>query len=326
MALYRTVQVSFWSDAVVVDEFTAEDKYFYLYLLTNPHTNLCGCYEVSTKQIALELGYSTESVKSLINRFASYHNLVKYDEKTRELIVLNWYKYNWTSSPKFRKPLEKEIAAVKNVSFRNYLVSLFNNMGTDGMCDTADAAGNGSGQFGDSEAEKYGIDTVSENVDTSVTVTNTVPNTDTVSDNVTEEEQDFDYGTITLSEPKKTSNVDDVKRVLEAWNALGMSSTVTKITATGDRGRQLNARLKEYGVDAVVEVISSVAKCPFLKGENDKGWEATFDWIIRPNNFAKVQSGNYLKRCRNNGQGVGGRNNGNTGREPYPRGKIGITL
>ncbi|MFR8334921.1 MAG: hypothetical protein ACLU9S_23255 [Oscillospiraceae bacterium] len=28
----------------------------YLYCMTNPHTNLCGCYEVSIKQMANETG------------------------------------------------------------------------------------------------------------------------------------------------------------------------------------------------------------------------------------------------------------------------------
>ena len=51
MAIYRNVRLSFWTDNKVIDEFTPEDKYFYLYLLTNPQTNLCGCYETSYKSM-----------------------------------------------------------------------------------------------------------------------------------------------------------------------------------------------------------------------------------------------------------------------------------
>ena len=43
MAVFRTISNSFWTDSKVDDTFTPEDKYFYLYLLTNPHTNICGC-------------------------------------------------------------------------------------------------------------------------------------------------------------------------------------------------------------------------------------------------------------------------------------------
>ena len=61
MAIYRTVSMSFWTDNKVTDDFTPEDRYFYLYLFTNPHTNLCGCYEISIKQIANEMGYSKDT-------------------------------------------------------------------------------------------------------------------------------------------------------------------------------------------------------------------------------------------------------------------------
>ena len=34
MAIYRNVQTSFWTDPKVADDFTPEDKFFYLYLFT----------------------------------------------------------------------------------------------------------------------------------------------------------------------------------------------------------------------------------------------------------------------------------------------------
>ena len=114
MALYRTISMSFWTDSKVVDEFTPEDRYFYLYLFTNPHTNLCGCYEISIRQMANELGYAKDSVENLIKRFESVHNVIRYSSVGKEILLLNWYKYNWTKSEKFRVPLIKEIEQVKD--------------------------------------------------------------------------------------------------------------------------------------------------------------------------------------------------------------------
>ena len=142
MATYRQVQLSFWTDSFIADNFSAEDKYFYLYALTNLHTSLCGCYEVSEKQIAKEMGYSVESVEAILDRFEKNFNLIRYDKKSKELLLLNWSKYNWTSSPKFRPPLERSIEEVKNTDFRNFLVDLLNGE------DTSDF--------------RYRIDTVSE--------------------------------------------------------------------------------------------------------------------------------------------------------------------
>ncbi|MED1565767.1 hypothetical protein [Bacillus paramycoides] len=117
MAKYRHVQTSFWSDARVSEEMTPEDKYFYLYLMTNEHTNQIGVYQITRKQMAFELGYSIESVKALLERFINHHELVVYNEETRELCILNWGKYNLN---KGGKPIEdcikKELKSIKDLS------------------------------------------------------------------------------------------------------------------------------------------------------------------------------------------------------------------
>ena len=156
MAIYRTVSMSFWTDSKVIDDFTPEDKYFYLYLFTNPHTNLCGCYEISMKQVVAETGYSKETVENLINRFEKVHDVIRYSPATKEILILNWHKYNWTTSDKFRKPLLKELNQIKNETFAEYLIKIFN--------------GN---------EVKYGIDTTCIDIPVTVSVTDTVSDTNT---------------------------------------------------------------------------------------------------------------------------------------------------
>lgn len=125
LAIYRSVQMTFWTDAKVVDNFTPEDRYFYLYLLTNPHTNLCGCYEISFKQISDETGYTKEVVERLLDRMENVHNVIRYSKITKELLMINWSKFNWTKSDKFRKPLLAEIESVKELAFKNFLIGLY---------------------------------------------------------------------------------------------------------------------------------------------------------------------------------------------------------
>ena len=174
MALYRTVAISFWTDSKVVDDFTPEDKYFFLYLFTNPHTNLAGCYEVSVRQMANETGYSVETIERLLYRFSNVHKVAYYSKDTKEIMLLNWHKYNWTKSDKYRKPLGDCIAKIKNQTFRDYLQKIYDGeecgYGIDTICiDT-----------------KYGIDT---------TNTNTITNTDTNSISFTDSKptKDIDY-------------------------------------------------------------------------------------------------------------------------------------
>lgn len=124
MAIYRNIQMSFWTDSKVADELTPEEKFFYLYLLTNPHTNLAGCYELSLRHAAFETGYTKETIERLVDRFEKVHKLVCYSKDTKEILLLNWHKYNWTKSEKFRKPLKSEIRSIKCDAFREYLYGL----------------------------------------------------------------------------------------------------------------------------------------------------------------------------------------------------------
>ena len=124
MAKYRNVYMSFWTDSKVIEKFTPEDRYFYLYLMTNPHTSLCGCYEVSLTQMANETGYNKDSIEKLIVRFMEVHDLIRYDFSTNEVIILNWHKYNWNNSGKLIAGVENGIECVKNPVFKQYLEHL----------------------------------------------------------------------------------------------------------------------------------------------------------------------------------------------------------
>lgn len=124
MAYYRTLHLSFWTDPKVDDEFTPEDKYFYLYLLTNPHTNLVGCYEVGIKQMVKETGYNEDTVQRLLRRMEEVHKVIRFSRKTKEVLILNWHKYNWTKSPKFLTGAENEAKNIKCESFREYIYTV----------------------------------------------------------------------------------------------------------------------------------------------------------------------------------------------------------
>jgi hypothetical protein len=78
------------------------------------------------KQIANETGYNTDTVSRLLDRFQNVHRTLEYCKETKEILILNWFKYNWTASPKLDKPLLKDIESIKNEGFRNYVGSLYN--------------------------------------------------------------------------------------------------------------------------------------------------------------------------------------------------------
>lgn len=127
MAIYRTVHVSFWTDPKVDDDLTPEEKYFFLFLLTNPHTNLCGCYEISMKQMVRETGYNEDTVIRLLRRLEQVHGVIRYDPSTKEVFVLNWGRYNWSKSGDVMAGVAKSVACIKSKEFRQ----AFSSMGID---------------------------------------------------------------------------------------------------------------------------------------------------------------------------------------------------
>ncbi|MCG4579826.1 DnaD domain-containing protein [Clostridium cochlearium] len=112
MAKYRQLYTEFWSDGFIVD-LTAQEKYFYLYLMTNAKTTQCGIYELPKSIISNEIGYDRETVDNLLQKFIKY-NKILYSEDTKEIMILNWSKYNIPSSPNAVKCINKEIKTIKN--------------------------------------------------------------------------------------------------------------------------------------------------------------------------------------------------------------------
>ncbi len=64
----------------------------------------------------------------------------------------------------------------------------------------------------------------------------------------------------------------------------------------GKRRRTLDARFREYGSDAVAEVIRKASDSRFLNGDNRNSFVASFDWMMRPANFIKIWDGNFDDR------------------------------
>lgn len=85
----------------------------------------------------------------------------------------------------------------------------------------------------------------------------------------------------------------DLSSIMSKWNELGLN-VIRDIK--GNRKTLLQARIKEHGLDAVLEALDKVADSDFLHGQNNSGWTITFDWFVRPQNFQKVLEGNYVNR------------------------------
>lgn len=204
MAIFRNVNMSFWTDPKVVDDYTPEDRYFMLYALTNNYTNIIGCYEISIKQMSNDLGYTKDVVENLLKRFKEVHKTIDYDFDTKELMVVNWSKYNWSSSPKLDNPLYTAIESVKSDLFHDKLATIYNNR--DSVKENEDMV---------LIPYRYGIDTT-------ITITNTIPITSSITDtitnskSITNKELEEEFEIIWRDYPNKKGKANALKFYIKA--------------------------------------------------------------------------------------------------------------
>ena len=119
-------------------------------------------------------------------------------------------------------------------------------------------------------------------------------------------QQDIIYNISTPSDEGVSVDTDppappdvDLKLIVDFFNksVIQANSVMPKIKgATGKRVGHIKSRIREFGIEAVYEVITKASQSDFLNGRNQRGWTATFDWIFLPTNFPKVLEGNYDNR------------------------------
>lgn len=62
MSKKRFIDTSFWSDVWVIDKLTRDERYFFMYLLTNDKTSVAGVYEISVKMMAFEADFTRDQI------------------------------------------------------------------------------------------------------------------------------------------------------------------------------------------------------------------------------------------------------------------------
>jgi DNA-binding MarR family transcriptional regulator len=89
-----------------------------------------------------------------------------------------------------------------------------------------------------------------------------------------------------------TNNDASLSDLKNKWNNECHLKSIVAITPK--RSPLLNARLKEHGIESFNTLIAIINRTPFLKGDNPRGWVASFDWVIKPDNYAKILEDKYV--------------------------------
>ena len=87
-------------------------------------------------------------------------------------------------------------------------------------------------------------------------------------------------------------STETCEQILKMFNSLCPSLPHVR-TLSKTRISKLTSLFDTYSLDDFKELFEIAEASDFLKGENNRNWTATFDWLIDDNNIPKVLEGNY---------------------------------
>lgn len=102
-----------------------------------------------------------------------------------------------------------------------------------------------------------------------------------------EEEKDTD---IDIKEINKENN--DFEKIVSLYHQICISFSSIR-SLTDARKKAIGERLNTYTLEDFKILFINAEASSFLKGDNDRGWKANFDWLIKEVNMIKVLEGAF---------------------------------
>jgi hypothetical protein len=122
MAKQRYVNTRFWDDGDIRN-LDPKGKLLFLYLLTNPLTNIAGIYEITIERMHFDTALTKEMIVELLERFEKEKKMYYRDGW---IAIANFIKHQNQQSPKIQAGIEKELKLAPEK-----LKSLINRKGMD---------------------------------------------------------------------------------------------------------------------------------------------------------------------------------------------------
>ncbi len=249
-------------------------KLAYLYLLTCPHGNSAGCFDLPTMYACADLDIKEAAYLKALDALIKV-GLVEYDQDDETVLLVNWATFNVPTNAKHAMGLLDQLDQASSISLKSAALKDFQK--------AIHAKG-----FDEVEALAKAMDRLSiAYLEAMERVSPPRPDQTETRDQ-TERETDA---------PQALAP-SDVQLCVDAWNMLAGECDLPLVQAiTPGRTTALKARLAECGgVEGFAYALTKVRASPFLLGANDRGWRADFDFLLQRKSFTKLMEGKYDDR------------------------------
>lgn len=270
MREYGKLKTAFWRNRKIRG-LSERARILAAYVISCPHGNSAGCFVLPYGYVAEDLGWNNETVRKLFDELIGIC-FVERDDETNLTRVVPWWEHNTVENPNVGKNVIREIKALPNCSVKQHAIE------------------SARGAIDSFETVLKLFDQYFRNPD------QTRPEPDQ-----------------SQTSPKEVVVVASdalplFDEMVDAYNVLAGEVGLPKVERlTAGRRSHAALRLRECGgLDGWGRALAKVRDSPFLRGDNDRGWRADFDFLMKPGKLLKVLEGTYDgSRVNGHGQRTG---------------------
>lgn len=104
MANQRYISTSFWDDEWI-QTLDPSEKLIYLYLMTNPLTNIAGVYKITDRRISFDTGFNLDTITHIFRKFEKAGKVYR---KGEYVALPSWPKHQkWDKSTKVKEGIDR---------------------------------------------------------------------------------------------------------------------------------------------------------------------------------------------------------------------------
>jgi hypothetical protein len=120
MSTQRYISTSFWDDEWI-QTLDPSEKLLYLYLMTNPLTNIAGAYKITVRRMVFDTGFNAETISRLLGKFEKAKKAYHHQEY---MILPSWPKHQkWEKKATIKIGIDSELKSIPE-GIKEYMVSI----------------------------------------------------------------------------------------------------------------------------------------------------------------------------------------------------------